>query len=242
MRRHKKLWITLSVITIILLGMIGSVAAYANDYYHATEEVQECFRETSSVSVTVLDNGNIVFEPEEATQGFIFYPGGKVEYTAYAPLLEALAKQGILSVLVQMPLNLAVLDQNAADGIQKQFEDIDTWYIGGHSLGGAMAASYVSKHTKDFDGLILLAAYSTADLSESGLKVLTVYGSEDGVLNREKLEKYENNLPTDAKTIVIEGGCHAYFGYYGEQKGDKTPSISREEQILETVEAILELK
>ena len=105
-----------------------------------------------------------------------------MEHTAYAPLMKELAEKDILCVLVKMPFHLAVFDINAADGIREQFPEIKSWYIGGHSLGGSMAASYVSKHTEDFEGLVLLAAYSTEDLSDSGLKVLSVYGSEDGVL------------------------------------------------------------
>ena len=91
------------------------------------------------VSVT-KQNGNWVFAPESPTAGLIFYPGGKVENTAYAPLLHDLAEGGILCVLVKMPCNLAVLGMNAADGIPECFPEVTDWYIGGHSLGGAMAA------------------------------------------------------------------------------------------------------
>ena len=114
----------------------------------------------------------------------------KVENTAYAPLLHDLAEDGILCVLVKMPCNLAVLDRNAADSIPERFSEVTDWYIGGHSLGGAMAASYAAKHTDELDGLVLLAAYSTADLTDSGLRVYAAYGSEDGVLNR------KNTKPT----------------------------------------------
>ncbi|MBQ3601265.1 MAG: alpha/beta hydrolase, partial [Lachnospiraceae bacterium] len=112
----------------------------------------------------------------------MFYPGGKVEYTAYLPLMNSLAEEGILCVLLKMPFNLAVLDMNAADGIQEQFPEIENWYIGGHSLGGAMAASYLETHANDYQGLILLGSYSTADLSTTELEVLSIYGSEDTVL------------------------------------------------------------
>ena len=101
-----------------------------------------------------------------------------------------------------------------------------------------MAASYVSKHTEDFEGLVLLASYSTEDLSDSGLKVFSVYGSEDGVLNREKYEEYRSNLPEDTVEYVIEGGNHAGFGSYGEQEGDGQARISQGEQIAITVEKI----
>ena len=162
----------------------------------------------------------------------------KVENTAYAPLLHDLAEDGILCVLVKMPCNLAVLDRNAADSIPERFFEVTDWYIGGHSLGGAMAASYAAKHTDELDGLVLLAAYSTADLTDSGLRVYAAYGSEDGVLNREKYEADRTNLPQDTTETVIDGGCHAGFGSYGAQKGDGTPTISAEEQQRQTADAL----
>ncbi len=183
----------------------------------------------------------IVFTPEAPKAGLIFYPGGKVEYKAYAPLMAELSKEGILCILLKMPLNLAVLDINAAAGIPAEYPEIGYWMLAGHSLGGAMAASYAAKHSDELDALVLLAAYSTADLTSGGLEVLSVYGSEDGVLNREKYEKYRPNLPSDVRETVIDGGCHAYFGAYGAQKGDGTPRITREEQTAQTVLAILAL-
>ncbi len=164
-----------------------------------------------------------------------------MEYTAYAPLMRACAERGILCALVKMPCNLAVLDMNAADGIAEQYPDIDAWYIGGHSLGGAMAAGYAADHSNELDGLILLAAYSTKDLNGSGLEVLSVYGSEDRVLNRERYEEYRGHLPSEAAEIVIEGGCHAGFGSYGPQEGDGTPTITGEEQVMRTASEIADI-
>lgn len=148
--------------------------------------------------------------PTAPRAGLIFYPGGKVQYEAYAPLMEACAEQGLLCVLLHMPGNLAVLDVNAAEGIPEEYSHIESWYMSGHSLGGSMAASYLSRHPDDFEGLILLAAYSTADLKDSGLSVLSVYGSEDGVMNRNSYETYRENLPADFTEFIIPGGCHAY--------------------------------
>jgi len=171
----------------------------------------------------------------------IFYPGGKVEYTAYVPLMQACAEKGILCVLVEMPFNLAVFDINAADGIQKEYPEIEDWYIGGHSLGGSMAASYLADHTEDYEGLVLLGSYSTADLSQTDLDVLSVFGSEDKVMNRKKYEENKSNLPSDFTEYVIDGGCHAYFGMYGAQDGDGTPSITNATQIRLTVENIVKM-
>lgn len=159
-----------------------------------------------------------IFAPENPAVGFVFYPGGKVEYTAYAPLMLALAERDILCVLVEMPLNLAVLDMGAAEGIPEQYTEVETWYIGGHSLGGSMAASYAAEHTEEYAGLVLLAAYSTAEISD--MDVISLYGSEDGVLNREKYQEYRSNLPESTVETVIEGGNHAGFGSYGFQEGD----------------------
>ena len=151
-----------------------------------------------------------------------------------------LAKKGILCVLIKMPFRLAVFDINAADGIQEQYPEIKNWYIGGHSLGGSMAASYVSKHQNKYKGLILLGSYSTADLSNSKFNVLSIYGSEDKILNKDKYEENRSNLPKDFTEIIIDGGNHAQFGMYGAQDGDGKATISNGEQINLTVSHIME--
>lgn len=239
LKRHKRRALSLLCVFIAIAVIFGAAAIYLGDYYHADESAIGAMLPEGS-SWKEEPGGKIIFEPEGATKGLIFYPGGKVEYTAYIPLMQACAEQGILCVLIEMPFNLAVLDVNAADGVQQEYPEITEWYIGGHSLGGSMAASYAAKNEEDFAGLVLLASYSTADLSESSLSVLSVYGSEDGVLNMEKYEKYHVKLPTKITEYVIEGGCHAYFGVYGEQKGDGTPTVSNKEQIDITAEKISE--
>ena len=221
----------------VLLAACLAFGIYVNDYYHADPSADAALISDETVSVTE-QNGNLVFAPENPSAGLIFYPGGKVEYTAYAPLLHELAEEGILCVLVKMPCNLAVLDMNAAAGIPEAFPDVAHWYIGGHSLGGAMAASYADKHSDTLDGLVLLAAYSTTDLTDSGLRVYSTYGSEDGVLNRETYEADRTNLPTDTTEVVLDGGCHAGFGSYGAQKGDGTPALSAETQQQQTADAL----
>lgn len=231
-----KIWLT-AVITILLIIVVSS-AVYLNDYYHADQKAIDAFVPSGYVNKQVVDNDTIVYEPKEVKAGLIFYPGGKVEYTAYEPLMEACTSKGILCVLVKMPFNLAVFDVKAADGIQEQYPEIDMWYLGGHSLGGAMAASYLSDHANEFKGLVLLGAYSTSDLSNDALNVLSIYGSEDHVLNREKYDKYKSNLPKGYTEVILKGGCHSYFGMYGYQKGDGTPTISNEQQINQTADAI----
>ena len=236
----KKTKILLGSVLIVLLALAVGCGVYVSDYYRADAVAFAALEGSEGVTVTQTED-RAVFLPREVSAGLIFYPGGKVEYTAYAPLMLALAEQEILCVLVEMPGNLAVLDMAAAEGIPEQFPEAERWYLGGHSLGGSMAASYLADHAAEYEGLVLLAAYSTADLAATNLKVLSLYGSEDGVLNREKYAEYRPNLPESAIETVIQGGNHALFGSYGPQEGDGQPTISSTEQLRLTADAIAAL-
>ncbi|MBP3683865.1 MAG: alpha/beta hydrolase [Oscillospiraceae bacterium] len=234
LKGKRVLWATLAV----LLVLVAAGAAYVNDYYRAEPEAVEALAGSENVTVTE-EEGLLIFAPEETDAGFVFYPGGKVEYSAYAPLMVALAEENILCLVPQMPANLAVLDVHAAQDLPQRYPEVARWYIGGHSLGGSMAASHIAEDDR-FAGLILLASYSTADLSDSGRRVLSIYGTEDGVLNREKYREYHANLPEDAVELVLYGGNHAGFGAYGHQEGDGEMSLGPGQQITVTAETILE--
>ena len=223
----------LAILLAVVLACAAGVGIYAADFYRADETAQQ------AMVTAWAQDGLLIFGPETADTGFVFYPGGKVEASAYAPLMQRLAEADVLCVICKMPLNLAVLDSNAAQQAMRRFPQVENWYVGGHSLGGAMAASYAAQHADDLQGVALLAAYSTADLSGSGLQVISLYGSEDGVLNRQKYAEYANNLPADAAEIVIEGGNHALFGSYGAQQGDGESTITGAEQQAETADALL---
>ena len=234
-KKNRPLIITVCLLLVIALACV----IYVSTYYRADSDAINAYAATyleEDTDVYFDDSGNIVVAPSDAKAGFIFYPGGKVEYTSYLPLMIALANRGILSVIVEMPCNLAVFDINAADGIADSFPEIENWYIGGHSLGGSMAASYLSKNNDKFDGIVLLASYSTEVLKDT--RAVTIYGTEDQVMNQEKLRKYIINLPIESDETLINGGNHAYFGMYGEQKGDGEARISATEQINLTARCI----
>lgn len=240
-KQKRKLFIIVTSILLSLTIITVACSIYLGDYYPADEDSVATFLPSENISVSTMKNGNIVFEPQGAVKGFIFYPGGKVDHHAYQQLMAELAREGILCVLVEMPFRLAVFDINAADGIQQAYPQIESWYIGGHSLGGSMAASYLKKKAESYDGLVLLGSYSTTDLSSTELDVISIYGSEDKVMKKAKYEANRSNLPNNLTEIVIEGGCHAYFGTYGAQDGDGTPAISNEEQIELTATYITEM-
>ena len=237
--KKKKIRIAVIVIVLVLALLFGGSAIYLADFYSADTAAIESFSARFEVAETELADGTLVFGSGDEEYGFIFYPGGKVEHTAYAPLAKALASKGIFCAVVKVPFKLAIMDTNAADGLQQLYPEIEHWYIGGHSLGGSAAGMYLEKHHDEYEGLILVASYSTADLSATELDVLSVYGDCDKVLNIENYAENNANLP-EYTEIIIAGGCHAGFAMYGPQDGDGEPAISAEEQILQAVGHISE--
>lgn len=221
------------IMTIVAICAIGLFAwiLYANDYYEATATAKKAMQGSDVIGVTESDGYYLFFHKnQEADKGIVFYPGGKVEETAYAPMLLELAEYGYEVYLVKMPAKLAIFGMNAAEDIMEDASHIEEWTMMGHSLGGAMVASFSAGHDEEVDQLVLLAAYSTEDLTDKEIEVFSFYGTEDKVLNMEKYEKYYSNLPEDVVEEVIEGGNHAYYAHYGEQDGDGTATITREEQ------------
>ena len=237
-RKQKRLLLILGLA--LLLGIICGI--YFGTYYRAAPEAAALLRGNEQVTVTTLSRGWLLDGPG-TEDALLFYPGGKVEATAYLPLLTRLAEDGVDCFLLKMPLNLAVFAPNAAASVQKAFSYAH-WYVGGHSLGGAMAAVYAAKNPDKLDGLILLAAYATKPLANR-LGVLELHGSEDLVLNRKKLEAGKQYLPAAARCEELPGGNHAQFGHYGPQKGDGAATVSREEQTswaADRIEALIQNK
>jgi pimeloyl-ACP methyl ester carboxylesterase len=197
----------------------------------------------SDTQITVTSGQWLVFTPASSvpTTGLIIYPGGRVDYRAYAPAAHQIAAQGYLVVIVPMPLNLAIFGVNAAQDVQAAYPQIRHWAVGGHSLGGAMAAAFAKTHPDAVQGLALWAAYpaSRDDLSLSGLRVVSIFGSQDGLATGEKMEASRPLLPADTTWVQISGGNHAQFGWYGDQAGDNPASISRTDQQAQMVAATL---
>ena len=187
---------------------------------------------TDNVKVIKTSNGLLLDGPGNDT-ALIFYPGAKVEYTSYLPLLSEVSKKNIDCFVVEMPFNLALLNQNAADDIIGNY-NYTNYYMSGHSLGGVVASQYVNSTNKT-DGLILFASYPTSEIQKP---VLSIYGSEDKILN---IEKYNESKPLmdNLTEIVIKGGNHAQIGNYGLQDGDGIAKITPEKQQEKTVNEII---
>jgi len=227
MKKRLKI-VFISIVSLVIFLVVGFLI-YASDYYRADDVANAAMQ---SEALTQVEDDLIILSPATPVDtAMIFYPGAKVEYFAYLPILEKIKQSaGITCILVKMPFNMAIFDPAAADDILDQFPDIKNWYIAGHSMGGAMASDYASKNQDKVKGLILLGAYIYGDYPEEN--ALTIYGSFNTSV-AEKID-YTKNI------VVIEGGNHAQFGNYGKQKGDTDATISREEQQDIAVEAIKE--
>ena len=232
--KKKRAWFILIPAAVAALAVLVCLG-YLGRYYHADAAAREALVSDGVVQVTTTDFGWLFDGPSEDS-ALIFYPGGKVEAAAYAPLCQLFARSGADVCLVEMPVRLALFGRDKASGIM-DFLEYDRWYLAGHSLGGVAAASYAAEHGDELAGLVLLASYPTKQLDDS-LDTLLIYGSEDGVLNFASYQEGLNYVPESAVQHVIAGGNHAQFGSYGPQAGDGEATISRERQMEETAVAV----
>lgn len=227
-RPKGKVWkLSLAAIVVIALGFI----IYLSQYYPTESIATDVLGSSVDVQVTTYKNF-LVFSSTHVSprEGIIFYPERKVEYTAYAPMMNMMASQGFLCVLAKMPLNHPSFDKDTAKVALEKFEFITDWYIAGHGNGGEVAAEFASKNPELFKGVILAGSYSKNNLSDSGLRVLTLYGTEDLIMGIDQYNTYKENLPTDTVEVVMEGGNHSSFGYYGDHKKDGEATISKYQQ------------
>jgi len=236
---RKYWWILPLILVIGIVGFVFWGETAAPPMPEATAALQ------SDLKVKVTTEPWIIFTPQEIQpkSGLIFYPGGRVDPRAYAPMARAIAEQGYLVVIVPMPLNLAVFSPAKAEQVIQAYPEIQNWVIGGHSLGGSMAANYARKNPQAIEGLALLGSYpaSSDNLSNSNLQVLSIFGTNDGLVTAGKIDKSHALLPENTVWVPIQGGNHAQLGYYGPQSGDNPATVSREDQQKAIVEAILAL-
>lgn len=229
--RKKRLWfyIPLSILIFLAAGFL----IWTTDYYKASDGIVA--EASKKESVNIKDSDYIVFTPKDKkpTTGLIFYPGAKVDPKAYSPLCSKIAKEGYQVIIVKMPLNLAIFGENRGADVIKKYPEIKNWVIGGHSLGGAMAASFAYKNIDKIKGLVLYASYpqDKYNFSKKNIKVLSLYGSNDKVANLKKVLGAKNLFPKDSMIKKIDGGNHGQFGDYGFQKGDGKSTIDGDEQV-----------
>ena len=221
----------------LVLALFLGACFYFGSYYRADETALTALKSDDAVQVSRIPQGGYFFDGPCKDTAIIFYPGAKVETSAYAPLMHRIAEERADVFLLDMPLHMAFFGINKADRIRSAYGTYSSWFMAGHSLGAAMAAQYVSEHLDAYDGLIMLAGYPTRNLHADGFSLLNIYGSNDG--HTGMLAKNPQYRPQDTTEVVIDGGNHAQFGNYGIQKGDGTSDISALQQQEEAAAAIV---
>lgn len=236
---HKKIGL---LVMFCLVLIIGGFLIWALAPHQPMDEVWMAM--TSDEDVDVINEEYISFVPKTITTektGLIIYPGARVDGESYSVFAKELAENGYYVFVTKPPLRLAVLDSEGAASVIEDYPEMDRWYIGGHSLGGTMSGSFAYEHQDIIDGIIYLAAYplESNDFSKTDLRVLSLYASEDGFVTIEDIDGADYLQPQDYTKVLIEGGNHEQFGYYGHQKGDQVAEITRGEQLERVIAAVL---
>jgi dienelactone hydrolase len=239
-RHQLRAWL-LAVLGLVLLAGIGWGIQWATYARPPLPEALDALE--SDAQVRVAGEPWLTFSPESRTPttGFIFYPGGRVDPRAYASLMRAIAAEGYLVVVPAMPVNMAVFRPNVAGEIVAYYPEIEYWVIGGHSVGGAMAAQYTAAHPDAIDGLVIWASYppNRADLSHLAIPVVSIYGSRELRVNDASVGERKPLLPEDTRYVRIEGGDHHQFGSYVIDPADHLAVISRASQHAQILAATL---
>jgi pimeloyl-ACP methyl ester carboxylesterase len=196
----------------------------------------------SNATVSVDEGKDIVFTPRNVTPdtGVILYPGGRCDPRAYAPVMRSIAAVGYLVAIPNMPLRMAVLDADRASKIIEAHSGIRTWVLGGHSMGGAMAAAYAFKHPDAIQGLFLMGSYAARmhAIPDRSLPVMMISGSHDFITRQSEVAAAPGRLPAHTRFVTIEGGDHYQFGNFA--NAELTAEINRSEQQQQAVTALLD--
>ena len=237
-------WKSVAVVAlgVLVVFFAGGLTIWTAGTLGPSEQALLMLQSDSEVRI-MQESDLIAFEPaaSQPSSGFILYPGARVDFRSYSPLLREIAARNHLVVVLRSPLNLSFFNANGADEVIAAYPQITNWVIGGHSLGGVVAASYVARRPA-VSGLALWASYPADDsLIETNARVLSIYGSNDGLTTPLEVLQSQRLLPPDATFVEIRGGNHSQFGSYGPQPGDREATIPAEEQWAQITDATTEL-
>jgi predicted esterase len=237
----KKTWLLILLLLLAAATVVG-IQLLTSERQPLPEAIEALM---SDERVQVEQEPWLTFAPTQATPdtGFIFYPGGRIDPQGYAHLMKAIAAEGYLVVVPEMPLNIAAFRPSIADKIVAAHPEIDRWVISGHSVGGAMAAQYTHTHSENIAGLAIWASYppDKADLSGLEIPVTLIYGSRETRVTDSSVAERRHLLPADTVYVRIEGGDHHQFGSYEINPKDHLATISRDSQQQQILEATLSL-
>ncbi|CAN5841812.1 alpha/beta hydrolase [soil metagenome] len=232
MRRMLR-WLAIGVAVLVLLVVVGGII-WTRLGPDPTPDAEDVAADADN-----RQDGWLAFGSASADTGIVLYPGARIDATAYAPVAQALAQQAMaLVVVLDAPLDIALLDVDGADPVRDAHPEVDRWIVGGHSLGGVAAARYAGNPDAQIDGLLLWASYPAGgDQIPAQMAVTSIAGARDRVLDRDAFDAARGQLPDDAVIVGLAGVNHAQFGDYGTQAGDGPAAISNDEARAQIVEA-----
>ena len=230
--------IVLAAALLLSAGFVGICMFNERPALRELSAYQSAFPDTV-IRVTEDGGAEITpLPPKKAETGIIFYVGAQIRPEAYIPLLARLTEKGYACFIPELSFNLALLEPNAAEAVIKAHPEINSWVMAGHSLGGLTASGFADTHPDTVNGLILIAAYTNRDLSDTELPMLSVFGDMDGVLNRNRYEQRRVWNSGDFEEHSIPGGNHSQFGDYGKQPRDNEALIPADEQQAQAADSI----
>lgn len=236
--RKQIIWGVVLIVLVAGLIWLVSWATYARPPLPDAEAAL-----ISDENVTITHEPWLIFTPNgvDVETGFIFYPGGRVNPKGYATLLNPIAAEGYLVVVPEMPINMAIFDVDAANEIMAAYPKIETWVIGGHSVGGVSATMYTAQNPERIAGLVIWSAFpaDSSDISGLDIPVTLLYGGNEEGVTDESVGERKALLPADTVYIKIAGGDHHQFGSYKIKPEEDLATVAPAIQQAEIIEATL---
>lgn len=231
----------LAALGLFVVG-IASFLAWAASPMPPEPGPLDAARTDPSFTLTESADGVVLAPDDPNGTGLVYLAGARVDPAAYAHKLSGLADAGVTVVIARPTLNFAIFELRPLTTFEGLAADsgVSRWYVGGHSLGGVRACQYAADAPAgSIAGVILFGSYCAADLSRSGLSVLTLSATRDGLSTPAKIAAAAHLLPGDAQLVSLPGADHAQFGDYGAQPGDNPATASDAQAEREITAAVL---
>jgi len=136
---------------LLIVGSVGAIGLVAwLKPFTAQEPALAAMQSDPKVAVAEYPT-QIVMTPAgtPSTTAVFFQPGARVDARAYAAVLRPLAEAGHIVVIPKQPIGIAFLATTAFESAQAAYPGVTRWVVGGHSLGGTVAAIDADDHDTD---------------------------------------------------------------------------------------------
>lgn len=244
LRWIRRIWISVGLGATVVFCLWSLIAFRASSTARAAEASDAAVRVTRADGARRFTPSS----PASSEVGLLFFPGGMVDPTAYAPLARAAAAAGFEAVVLELPRRGAFGGADApelydrADALMRDSAAPARWIVAGHSRGAVVATQLAGSRPAGLAGVVLIGTTHPrdVDLSGLGLPITKVVGTRDGLARPASVEANRHLLPAGTRWVSIEGANHSQFGWYGFQPGDRFATIAASEQRALMIAAVLD--